>query len=109
MEPLILDPTVQVAFIGIFTTMLTTVGIVAVAFINNRRERTGSADAGADRAYAERLAAKDDIIAAKDATIKFKDEQLADCRQDAATSELLLLARDKEIERLREQLDKRSM
>lgn len=41
-----MDPNVQVAFVGIFATMITSAAVVLVAVINNRRERSGSARAG---------------------------------------------------------------
>lgn len=43
-----LDPNVQVALVSVFATMVTTLGVIAVAIINNRRERTKAADAGVD-------------------------------------------------------------
>jgi hypothetical protein len=57
-----LDPTVQVAAIGIVTTLVTTTGVVLVAILNNKRERSGSAEAGVVIALRERLALKDEII-----------------------------------------------
>jgi len=49
-----MDPTVQVAFVSIFATFITTLGVVAVAVINNRRERTGAAIAGVEAGLDEK-------------------------------------------------------
>ena len=56
------DPTVQVAAIGIFTTLITTCGVIAVAVLNNRRERGGAADAGVEATLRERIALRDEQI-----------------------------------------------
>lgn len=53
---------VTVAAIGIFTTLISTVGIVIAAMVNNRRERSGSADAGITATLRERLALRDEQI-----------------------------------------------
>lgn len=62
------DPTVQVAAIGIFTTLITTMGVIVVAVLNNKRERGGAADAGVEATLRERLA--------------LRDEQIQDLKQD---------------------------
>lgn len=63
-----MEPTVQVAVIGILTTLITTAGVVIAAIVNNKRERTSSASGGVEAALRER--------------ITLKDEQLADLRED---------------------------
>lgn len=63
-----MDPTVQVALIGIFTTVITTAGVVAVAVMNNRKERGASAESAMERTLRER--------------ITLRDEQNAELRED---------------------------
>lgn len=43
-----LDPNVQVALVSIIATSITTLGVILVAVINNRRERARSAHAGVE-------------------------------------------------------------
>ena len=49
-----LDPNVQVALVSVFATAITTLGVIAVAVINNRKERTKAADAGVDAGLDEK-------------------------------------------------------
>lgn len=58
----------QVAIIGIVTTLITTAGVVIAAVVNNKKERTGAADEGIAATLRER--------------ITLRDEQLADLRED---------------------------
>lgn len=62
------DPTAQVAIIGVATTTVTTIGVIAAAMFNNKRERTSSADSGVTATLRERIA--------------LKDEQIDDLRED---------------------------
>lgn len=62
------DPTVQVAFVGIITTLITTAGVVLVAVFNNKKERDDTADAGVEATLRER--------------ITLRDEQIMDLRED---------------------------
>ena len=57
-----MDPTVQVALIGIAAAIVTTIGLVVVAVINSRRERSDSAQKAMERVHRERLNFKDDVI-----------------------------------------------
>lgn len=57
-----MDPTVQVALIGICVTVITTIGLVVVAILNSRRERGDSAQRAMERVHRERLSLKDEII-----------------------------------------------
>lgn len=41
-----IDPNVQVAIVSVFATTITTLGVIFVAIINNRKERSKSAEAG---------------------------------------------------------------
>lgn len=49
-----MDPTVQVALVSILGILITTSGVVVVALINNRRERTGAASAGVEAGLDEK-------------------------------------------------------
>lgn len=49
-----MDPNIQVAFISVLATIVTTVGVVSVAIINNRKERDGAASAGVEAGLDER-------------------------------------------------------
>jgi hypothetical protein len=49
-----LDPNVQVALVSVFATTITTLGVIAVAVINNRKERAKAADAGVDAGLDEK-------------------------------------------------------
>lgn len=49
-----IDPNVQVALISVFATFVTTCGVVAVAVINNRKERSKAANAGVEAGLDER-------------------------------------------------------
>jgi hypothetical protein len=49
-----MDPNIQVAFISVLATIVTTVGVVAVAVLNNRKERDGAASAGVEAGLDER-------------------------------------------------------
>jgi len=56
-----MDPNIQVAFISVLATFVTTSGVVLVAVINNRRERAGAASAGVE-AVADDQALLDRIV-----------------------------------------------
>lgn len=62
------DPTVQVAVVGIVTTFITTIGVLVVAVMNNKKERASSAGEGVASTLRER--------------IKLRDEQIVELRQD---------------------------
>jgi cell division protein FtsB len=49
-----IDPNVQVALVSVIATVITTAGVVAVAIINNRRERGNAASEGVEAALDER-------------------------------------------------------
>ena len=58
-----MDPTVQVALIGIFVTVITTIGLVVITVINSRKEKSDSAQKALESVHRERLEFKDEIIA----------------------------------------------
>lgn len=68
-----MDPTVQVALIGIFTTVVTTIGVIGVAVLNSRKERGSAAESAMERTLRER--------------ITLRDEQIADLREELAEEE----------------------
>lgn len=43
-----MDPNVQVAFVSVISTLITTCGVIFVAVKNNQKERTKSAEAGVE-------------------------------------------------------------
>jgi len=49
-----IDPNVQVALVSVFATFITTLGVIAVAIINNRKERAKAADAGVEAGLDEK-------------------------------------------------------
>ena len=79
-----MDPTVQIALIGVLSTVLTTAGVVIAAVTSNRKERGKAAESAVEAALRER--------------ITLKDEQLDDLRGDIA-------ARDHKIAQLQEDLN----
>lgn len=85
------DPTVQVAIVGVLATLITTLGVVFVAVINNRKERGGAADEGVEAALRERLT--------------LRDEQLADLRADVAELEAKLARAGVRNQELQQKLD----
>jgi hypothetical protein len=69
------DPTAQVAAIGIFTTFITTIGVILVAILNNRKERGDAADSGVELALREQVAVREERII-------LRDEQIRDLQGD---------------------------
>jgi hypothetical protein len=49
-----MDPNVQVALVSVLATFITTLGVISVAVINNRKERAKAADAGVEAGLDER-------------------------------------------------------
>jgi hypothetical protein len=43
-----MDPNVQVAFVTVLSTLITTCGVIFVAVKNNQKERTNAAEAGVE-------------------------------------------------------------
>lgn len=80
-----MDATVQVALIGIITTLVTTAGVVGVAIVNNRKERGTAAESAMERTLRERII--------------LRDEQIADLKADVED-------RDRTIMKLQEELDR---
>jgi hypothetical protein len=59
---MILDVNAQVVA-GVVGTVITTLGLIIVAVLNNRRERKGSAEASMEATLRERILFKEEIIA----------------------------------------------
>lgn len=68
-----LDPNVQVALVSVFATFITTLGVVAVAIINNKKERAKAADAGVEAGLDER-----DVLTRVLSLISENDEKTAE-------------------------------
>lgn len=49
-----MDPNLQVALVSVMATLITTLGVVVVAVINNRKERTTAASAGVEAGLDEK-------------------------------------------------------
>lgn len=78
--------TVWVAGIGVISTLITTLGVIAVAIINNRKERSFSAEQGALKSMEERLLGRDERIKNLEEDIKRSDVLLGE--KDAVITEL---------------------
>lgn len=82
-----MDPTVQVAFIGIITTVVTTAGVVAVAIVNNKKERGGSANEGVEAVLRERVAQNEGYIAMLERDNHRKELLIQDLREQLREAE----------------------
>jgi len=74
-----LDPTVQVAAISVFATTITTIGLIVVAIINNRKERTKSASNGVEAGLDERaVLGRIFILMSENEELETRNKQLED-------------------------------
>jgi hypothetical protein len=81
-----LDPNVQVALVSVFATTITTLGVIAVAVINNRKERTKAADAGVEAGLDEKdvlsrilaLISENDVLEKQVVDVTAERDQLKD-------------------------------
>jgi hypothetical protein len=71
-----MDPSLQVALVGIVTTFVTTTGVVVVAVLNNRKERAGTAESAIIKVLEQRLT--------------LRDEKIADLREDVMEREQMI-------------------
>jgi hypothetical protein len=78
------DATLQVGFLGIITTFVTTAGVVIVAMINNRRERGSAAESAMERTLRERIILRDEQIADLKADIEEKDRTISRLQEELA-------------------------
>ena len=74
-----LDPNVQVALVSVIATFITTLGVIAVAVINNRKERAKAADAGVEAGLDEK-----DVLTRILALISENDEKAKKILEDSA-------------------------
>lgn len=74
-----LDPNVQVALVSVIATFITTLGVIAVAVINNRKERAKAADAGVEAGLDEK-----DVLTRILALISENDEKDKKILEDSA-------------------------
>lgn len=81
------DPTVQVAAVGIFTTLITTIGVIVVAIINNKKERGGAANEAVEETLRERII--------------LRDEQIQDLKDEVAHKETIIQRLKTEIRELK--------
>lgn len=49
-----MDPNVQVAFVSVLSTLITTIGVIFVAVKNSQKERTKAAEAGVEAGLDEK-------------------------------------------------------
>lgn len=81
---MVLDPNVQVALVSVFATLITTLGVIAVAIINNRKERAKAADAGVEAGLDE-----GDVLKRMMNLISEKDEAETAFNQEKTKSQAL--------------------
>lgn len=94
-----IDPNVQVALVSVIATTVTTMGVIAVAIINNRKERAKAANAGVEAGLDERdvlermlaLMSENDRLKAAGAK---KDKQISELRADVAALRKELQAKE---------------
>lgn len=79
-----IDPNVQVALVSVLATTVTTMGVIAVAIINNRKERAKAANAGVEAGLNERDVLEQ-LLALMNENAQLKTEST---RKDKRISEL---------------------
>lgn len=77
-----IDPTVQVAFVGILTTLVTTTGVVVVALVNNKKERGSAAEGAIITTLRERITLRDEQIQDLKADVNERDHLIAQLREE---------------------------
>ena len=79
----------QVAVVGVMSTVITTLGVVVVAVMNNRSERRGAAVSGVGHGDEDAIEQRDQAIMARDAVIADlrHDLRVAEARADRAEAE----------------------
>lgn len=85
----VVDPTLAVGVVSVLTAIVTTVGGIAVAIINSRREATNAAisaaDAATDEANAARLTLRDEQIAALEWKVRNREARIVQLETELAT------------------------
>jgi hypothetical protein len=72
------DPTIQLGIYGVITAIVSTLGVVVVALINNRKERSDSAEAGIVVTLRERITLRDEQIEDLEQQIAELNEKVAE-------------------------------
>lgn len=72
-----MDPSVLVAVSSVAIALVTTAGGLGVAALTGRREAENAADAVLDEVTAQRLALKDEQIAALEQKVRNRDDRIA--------------------------------
>ena len=85
------DATVQVAAIGIVTTMITTAGVVIAAVVTNKHERMNAAIGGIESILRERLA--------------FRDEQIREFKDAISEKDAQISALQRKVDKLKKKID----
>ena len=94
-----MDPNVQVALVSVLATFITTLGVISVAVINNRKERAKAADAGVEAGLDER-----DVLERMLSLIsenERKEHALTQARAQIAALEEVVRTLKSQLERLR--------
>jgi uncharacterized protein (DUF3084 family) len=71
-----MDPAVIVALVSVGTAAVTTAGGVLVAFLTNRREAENSAEDAMEMTLRERIALRDEQIAALERKVANRDDKI---------------------------------
>ena len=74
-----MDATTGTVLVGLGVAIITGITSVIVAFVNNRKERTGSADEGVEAVLRERLILGEDRLEAAHELIEDLRRELARC------------------------------
>ena len=72
-----MDPAIIVALVSIATAVVTTAGGVLVAMLTNRREAENAADDAMEQTLRERIALRDEQIAALERKVQNRDDKIA--------------------------------
>lgn len=81
-----MDPSILVAISSVAIALVTTAGGLGVAALTGRREAENAADAVLDEVTAQRLALKDEQIAALEQKVRNRDDKIT--RQEATIERL---------------------
>ena len=89
-----MDPTVQIAFLGIVTAIITTAGAVIVGIVNGKKEKVGAAENTMEAVLRERISLRDEQIAELKKDLAERDTLLARLQEELALWEEGGLPRD---------------
>ena len=98
------DPTVQVAIIGVLTTLITTSGVIIVAVLNSRKEKatgqTPPISPDKEEILRDRITLRDERIAALREDITERDERIIELEAEREEQMRQNSEKDALIERL---------